>query len=135
MSRLAENDHLPRWVVLAHLQKALTDALLQCQHHRAGGIHQFDTQLLGLPVGRWRLSVGTYQHLLARQPLQLLMAYHAQTPLAQSLHLGTIVHNVAQAVERAVVCQLHFCRSDGLHNPETKSRIIINSYLQFSLLI
>ncbi len=81
--------------------KALFDALLQAQHHRAGGIDDVDVVALGEAIGgRW-FAMCTQQHLYILKVCHLFVGNNFQSLLRQALNLVAVVHDVAEAVECA----------------------------------
>ena len=88
-----------------------------------------DAQLLGAAVGRGGLAMGAYQHTLAAQGLQVVVVYHLQASLAQALHLGAVVHYVAQTVEAAGLGQLLLGGAYGFHYSKAVACVLVDQYL------
>ena len=114
---------------------SVLDALLKFEHHRASGINDFYIVASGYFVGFGRFAMRTKQHIHIVEFLQLLMGDGLQPLLLEAFHLVAIVHNVAQAVEVACVCQLLLCHIDGARHAKAESRILVNfdnSHIIFS---
>ena len=72
--------------------------------------------------------MGAYQHTLAAQGLQVVVVYHLQAGLAQALHLGAVVHNVAQTVEAAGLGQLLLGGAYGFHHSKAVACVLVDQY-------
>ncbi len=75
------------------------DATLQLQHHRTSGIDNLNVVAACHLISGRRLAVGTQQYLHVMQVLKVGMCDSDQPLAAQTLHLGCIMHDIAQTVE------------------------------------
>jgi hypothetical protein len=105
------------------------DSSLQCQHHRAGGVNDFNVVASSRFVGLWWLTVGTQQHGDVMQPGQLLMIDGDESVLVQSLHFHAVVHDVAETVEPLPGSELFFSFFDGSGYAEAETAATIYFYL------
>ena len=127
MPRTAEDDHLS--AAPSHLLVAAPDTSLEGKDYGAGGVDEVYAQLAGSGVGRGRLAVGADEHLLASEGGKGGVVNDTQPHLREALHLGTVVHYIAQTIEGAVAAQLLLGSADSLHHTETVTCIIVNPYL------
>ena len=126
MAALAVNDNLGSALARFTSTEGGIDALLQLEHYRAGGIYDLDAVAAGGLVGLGRLTMSPEQHLHVMQLFQLLMGDGFQATVGQSVHFGSIVHNVAQAVQVPCLFKFFLCLADGCGHPKTESRPLIN---------
>ena len=120
MTALAVDHYLRYAAVIGSL-----DTLLQPEHHRAGGVDDLNAVAAGGIVGRWRLAVGTQQHLDVVQGGQVVVRYGAQTAAAQALDLAAVVHYIAQAIQAAVGVELVLGFLYGRDYAEAETRLVI----------
>ena len=122
MAPLAVDDDLGRG--LAGLGVAViggVDALLQLEHHGAGGIDDVDAVAARGFVGLRRLAVGTQQHLHVVQLLELVVGDGLQADVGQAVHLGGVVHDVAQAVQVPTLVEHLLGLADRCRHSEAES--------------
>ena len=122
---LAEDHDLliSRFVVL------LLDALLELEHHGAGGIDDLDVVLAGEFVGLGGLAMGAQQDLDVVELAQVVVVDGDEAHLAQALALHAVVHDIAEAVERLALCQFFLSFLDGGGHAEAEAAAFINFYL------
>lgn len=123
---LAEDDYLRIGVAVV----LLLDALLQLQHHGAGGIDNVYVVAARQLVSLRRLAVGAQQHLDTVQPPQVVVVDGHQPHLLQAVALHAVMHNVAQAVERVALGQLFLGLLDGRGHAEAEAAAVVNLYLK-----
>ena len=97
------------------------DALLQFEHYRAGGVDDFDAVAAGGFIGLRRFAVCPEQHFHVVQLLQLLVGNGLQTTAGETVHLGSIVHNVTQAVQVPGSPKFLLCFADGCRYPKAEA--------------
>ena len=131
VAALAEDDNLLAVLRIGYIFPF--DTFLQVQHHGAGGIDQVNLVLLGQGVSGWWLAVSTQEHMGVAQLGKLLMVDGGQPLLAQAFHLATVVHDIAEAVQRASLLQLLLCLSDGACHAEAKAGTCVDLNFQPSL--
>ena len=124
---LAKYNHLT--ATRLHLLIGTFDLALQSRHHGARGVDHLDAQLLGTCVGRRGLAVSANEQSTTTQMLHILVRNSLQTKLFQALHLDTIMHDVAQRIDRTALRQSLLSPRNGAHHTETKTRIIVDQYL------
>ena len=117
MAFLAKDNHLS---VLRLLPLTLHPAL-QGQHHRTRRVNDCDVIALGRFVGRWWFAMGSEQHRCIVKLLKLFMIDGDQSLVSKTLHLDTVVYDVAKAVE-GLACLEFFLRFvDGSGHTEAKA--------------
>ena len=112
----------------------LFDALLESEHHRAGGINYADTALFGPAVCFGRLAVGAKQHRRALGKMrQLLVGDGPKALVPQTLHLIRVVHDITETAKSfarilkpvQMLFGLAYCRDYA----EAEARLRVNLYL------
>ena len=78
---------------------------------------------------RTNKNLGVHILGIGMQVFQLLVVYHSQPFLAQTLHLGAVVHYVAKAVELSLCRKMLFGGANGIDHTETETSIIVNKDL------
>ena len=131
VSVLAVDDNLCVFVVLPGV--FLLDSLLQAEDDRAGGVDDFDVVAAGCLVGLGRFAVGAQQYLGIVQAVELVVVDGDESHGLQTLHFAAVVHNVAQAVQRAAFGQFLFGFADGVDHSEAEARSFV--YFYFSHVI
>ena len=105
MSILAEDDYLhPVAFCLVHAP----DLTLELEDHRTGGINDLDIIALGKLIGLWRLAMGAKQHFGVVKVDELLGTDGVKTESSESLHLLTVVDDVAQTIQSVGILQVVF---------------------------
>ena len=69
--------------------------------------------------------MGTQQHLHVMQLLELLVGDGLQATAGQAVHLGGIVHDVAQAVQMPGLLKFFLGFADGCRHPKAEARPLI----------
>ena len=87
-------DH---YLALAHLILFL-DALLELEHHRAGGIDDLDVVATGDLVGLWGFAVGTEEHLYIVEFAHIVVVDGDEAHIFQTLALHTVVDDIAETI-------------------------------------
>ena len=105
------------------------NATLQRQHHRTGGIYNLDVVFSSQFVGFRGFSMCSQQHLHIVQLAQIIVVNGHQSAFMQTLHFNTIMHNVAQTVQRFSLGQFFLCFLYGRCHAETKATATVNFYL------
>ena len=124
MTSFAKNDDLTSDRL--HLLIGSHHLTLKLCHYGAGGINHIDPQLLGTTEGCGGLTVGTDEEITTRQGLHIVVRHGTQTQRLQTLHLHSVVDNIAQRIDLArelLQCRLRL--RDGTHHTEAKARILI----------
>ena len=125
VTSLAENNNLTTHAL--HLLVRRNDLTLQLRHNGAGGIDNSDAQLLGSAVGCRGLSVSTDEEVATTEILHILVCDGLKAQRLQTLHLHTVMHDVAQRIY--LTTELGHSRlglRDSSHHTEAETRILIN---------
>ena len=120
MTWFSKNDNLS--MVLYIVFVFTTDAFLQVENDRTGGIDEVNAVAGGQLVGCGWLPVGAQEHVSILQPSELLVVDGAESQLPQTFHLAAVVDNVTKAVEGTPLLQLFFCLADGARYAEAETR-------------
>ena len=126
VTTLAVDDDLRRVGARFNAIECGVDALLQLEHHRTGGVDDFDAVASGGLVGLGRFAMGAQQHLHVMQLFKLLVRDGFQAAAGQTVHLGSVVHDVAQAVKVPALLKLLLGLADGCRHTEAKPRSLVN---------
>ena len=126
VSALAEDNYLRigRRVVLS------LDAALQSQHHGARSVDYLYVVLLRQSVSLGRFAVSTQQHLHVVQAAQIVVIDSDESLLVQSLHLHTVVHDVAEAVELVALGKFLLSLLYGGSDSEAEATALVYFYCQ-----
>lgn len=106
----------------------LLDAFLQAEDDGAGGVDDFDVVPAGRLVGLGRFAMSAEQHFGVVQAVEFVVVDGDEPHGLQALHLAAVVHNVAQAVQRAAFGQLLFGFADGVDYSEAEARSFVYFY-------
>ena len=100
---------------------------LQLRHNGARRIDKADAQLLGTTVGRGGLAVGADEEIVTTQLLHIAVGDGTQAQRLKTLHLHTVMHNIAQRIDFATkLLQRSLGSRDGAHNAKAETRILVN---------
>ena len=69
--------------------------------------------------------MGSQQHFHVMQLLQLLMGDGLESSTSETVHLGSVVHDIAQAVKMLGFVEFLLCFPDGCRHSEAKARTVI----------
>ena len=105
MTVLAEDDDLN---LVAFCLVHAPDLSLKLKDDRTGGIDDLDIVALGKLIGLWRLTVGTEQHFGVVKVNELLGSDCFKSHGFETLHLLTVVDDVAQTVQAVGILQVVF---------------------------
>ena len=126
MTTLTVDDDLRGWLVVINAVVGGMDALLQFQHNRAGGIDNLDMVASGGLIGLGRFAMGAQQHLHVMQAFQLLVGDSLKAAACQTIYLGSVVHDVAQAIQVPTLVKFLLGLADGCCHSEAESRPVVN---------
>ena len=121
---LPEDDDLRPVVSLG----VALDALLDVEHHGAGGIDELYVVLAGRGVGLGRLAVGTKQHAHVVEPTELLVVDGNEAETTQTLALLAVVDDVAQRIEGDALAEFLFGLTDGGGDTKAEAAAFVNLY-------
>ena len=121
--------HIPRQFIL------LLDALLELEHHRAGGIDNLDVVTTGEFVGLRRFPMGTQQHLHIMELTHIIMVDGDEPQVFQPLTFHTVVNDIAQTVEGLVTgAKLLLSLLNGGGHSETEATAFVYLDLDHSFI-
>ena len=104
-------------------------APLQLQHHGAGSIDNLNVVLLCQQIGLWRFAVGAQQYLDIMQLFHVFVVDGDKPQVAEPVTFHSVVHDVAQAIERVALCQFFFGFLDGGGHAEAEAAAAVDFYL------
>jgi len=104
------------------------DAFLQLEHHRTGGVDDFNIVSLGQFIGLRRFTMSAQKDLHIVQLPHLIVLDGDQSHLAQPVTLHAVMHNVAQTIEFIAFGEFFFGLSDGGCHTETETTATIYLY-------
>jgi hypothetical protein len=114
----------------------LFDALLELEHHRAGGIDDLDVVTAGEFVGLWGFAVGTEEHLHVVELTHVVVVDGDEAHILQAFALHTVVDNIAKAIElggwrlqipsNVLGSEFFFGLADGGGHTETEATARVN---------
>ena len=122
MAFLAEDDDL----LVGRLIILCLDALLELEHHRAGGIDDLDIVTTGQLVGLRGFTMGTEEHFHVVELLHLLVVDGDEPHLAEPFTLHAVVYDVTQTVEDVALGQFLLSFLDGGSHAEAEAAVIID---------
>ena len=118
-------------LLLILLFPLLLDALLELEHHRAGGIDDLDVVAAGDFVGLWGFAVGTEEHLHIVEFTHVVVVDGDEAHVFQTLALHTVVDDIAETIEfwrwrlripsNVLGSEFFFGLADGGGHAETKA--------------
>jgi len=101
---------------------------LQGKHHRTCSIDYLDVVLFGKSISLRRFAMSTQQHLDTMQRAHVLMVDGDEPLLVQTLHLHTIVNNVAKTIEARTLGKLLLSLLDGSGDTEAEATALVDFY-------
>ena len=125
VAALAVNHDLRPTLLFIHL----ANAALQLQHHGAGGINERDAPLGSGGIRGRRFAMRPKQHTRTFGQAGKAVVVNSGKPEGmEALALAAVVHDVAEAIERAAAAQFVLCLADGSRHAEAKAGGFVNFY-------
>jgi hypothetical protein len=109
-----------------HLIVGLTHTALKTCHNGTCGIDELNAKLLSKLIGTGRLTVRTYEQHTSSHRSYLVVRNGTQAQGLETLHLDTVMHNVAQRRHLANTLQGSLSLADSSHHAEAEARVLVN---------
>lgn len=126
VSVFAEDDDLLGGGGLCAFLVFFAYAVLEVEDDGTGGVDNVYVLLLGLVVGGGGLAVGTEQDVAVVELVELVVVNGLQAHVLQTVALGAVVYDIAEAVELLTVFEFVFRLAYGAGHSEAETASFVN---------